>query len=469
MRSRIGYLRCAGTSLVALRLTNPTKHAPASNLYEREERLPFGSRSATVTQTARSHHGELSFSAKASFERAQRALERATSAVACEDYDFAESLLRRFLAPDAGTQARALLLQADVAAARGQYRARLAIVQDACSLLSRDARAHRSILEQAELAVAAGTRDLLQPELLVARISLRRRSSGMLRAAAWAHAAAGDVVAAAKVLRDADCIAANAIQRLHAIVDRATLDIFARGSQTLARDCWSRSVEELATAVDWNGASPGDLAALPLAVQILTELGRFEPAMRLLRYVDSCRLSSYDRALVAYVTEASALLAVGSSQTGARDVVSQAYAELDRIGFAWRAARMALLASQIDRTCCWRERANMHLARCAGLGSPRLLALGNFTYRQRQVYALMNDGASTFAISQQLDISYNTARNHIKTVNRKLQRKTAYQPPEAPPPPNPPPPAENPPKPPPPKPPPPNPPKNIGPPQNMLP
>jgi DNA-binding CsgD family transcriptional regulator len=248
------------------------------------------------------------------------------------------------------------------------------------------------------------------------------------RALGWTRAVAGDVEGALKhVLRSAT-LAQTPAQRVYAGLDHASIALFAGERSGSARAAYSLALET-ADAITWSDIRSDDLAALPLLVLVAALLGDEKSARRYCSMARKCvgQISGrfalkHDKRFMAMLDEAEALTLRGSHNEILR-LGKSSYAVFSRIGYVWRAARMAAYLFQRTHDARWEKKATAHL-RGIVAGSPLHGVLAEakricgLPARPKQVLELVCERRTDDQIAELLGMKPNTVRVHLNRIYR---------------------------------------------------
>lgn len=119
------------------------------------------------------------------------------------------------------------------------------------------------------------------------------------------------------------------------------------------------------------------------------------------------------------VDEATALAYADSNRKFSVECATRAYESYERMGFAWRAARMAILLLQTTQAPKWREAAENNLQWYPQSPFHRLLERPRtLTKREEDVLRLLRLGYDDYQIAESLGIAYKTVRIHVGRIFR---------------------------------------------------
>ena len=359
----------------------------------------------------------------------------------------AETWLNSHSPTAAAMRARYLLVRGVFAAAKEQFADQARFAAEALSLLETEAPEEAYLIANAAHVLAVLAREIPVVDAatqLEGVYSKLRNDDGftgsrfhMLRALGWSRALAGDFGGSLRYIVRAASDASTNIQRLYAHLDHASVAIFA-GEQTSASARAAFGVAmDYAAAIPWETLIDDSLSALPLAAELAAELGETELAQRYcelaLRLRDNVAkrfTMAHDSRLSALVSGACALAYAGTDRDRAIEDAVAAFVVFDRYGFAWRAARMALLLWKLTRRAIWRERAQQHLAAYPQSPFARVLEAGvqrTVTPQQGKVLELLLRGHDNERIGHELGISANTVRIHVGKLFRLFGVKSRVQ------------------------------------------
>ena len=333
-------------------------------------------------------------------------------------------------------RARYMIARGWVCAAQEHFDRQVALTLGALDLLTCEAPDEYYLIGNAAQALAILSRDLppadLQERLEALSAGLLTDEIGVrfhvLRALAWARALHGDYEEASMFIARAMTGASSKLERLYACLDQASLAIFC-GEQfsNLARSI-AHLADQYARSINWELIAMDDIVALPLTAQVLAEFGITESARRYCALAERLQGNIGRRFALAhgvrfqaFLDEAYALTLANDSPGDAVVHALRGYTTFARIGFQWRAARMALLLYQIGRKSRWRTRAEQHLERYPRSPFHRVLSPGvgvrGLTQRQQQVLRLACHGFAVQRIATELRISPNTVRVHLGNLH----------------------------------------------------
>ncbi len=249
-----------------------------------------------------------------------------------------------------------------------------------------------------------------------------------MRAHAWRCSLNGAYHEGLKWIMRAASEARTDVERMFAHLDHASLALFhGEGHAGSARAAFAVAVE-YAHSIDWEALDSDDLAALPLAAQVAADLDAAEIARSFYQRAFALRggiapryALAHDGRYDAFVNEAIALSEANHDRARSVGAATDAYSYFARVGFEWRAARMAIVLHQIGREAVWRERAAEHLRPYPRNPFEAYVQAGRFkdralTQRQREVYDLLLEGCDTTGIAGKLGIAPDTVRIHLGRI-----------------------------------------------------
>lgn len=356
----------------------------------------------------------------------------AHAAYFAHDLATAESWLTFHRPQEPEWQARYLVVRGLIAAGREDFAKQMDLTTQALDALEAGAPDASYLIANAGHLLAVLCREVPPTPTTVGRLEQLLENIGnddgytgsrfhIVRSLAWSRALAGRYTSAMRFALHAMQEAANDIQRLYACLDHALIAVFAgeqRSSSALAAYEMAR---ELVTAIDWPSIVTDDLAALPLAAQVAAEFGVLEDAKRFCAialaskgHVTSRLALPHDSRYEALLNEATALAYADEDRKRAIEAAANAYETYKRIGFDWRAARMAILLYQMTRAEAWKARAVRSLGSYPQGPFHRLLERPRaLTKRQEDVLRLVRLGFDDYRIAEELGISYKTVRIHL--------------------------------------------------------
>jgi DNA-binding NarL/FixJ family response regulator len=170
------------------------------------------------------------------------------------------------------------------------------------------------------------------------------------------------------------------------------------------------------------------------SASVLAELGSIESSLKCGEVATHiaqgvtprCTLAHGSR-LEAFIAEAHALAGRNVDGRDTSEEAAKAYSLFKRLGFEWRAARMATVLYRITHQHRWQERALRHLGHYPKGAFPRLLLFGILTQREREILALMRNGDKVSAIGERLDLRESTVRSHVRNIYRKFGARNYAQ------------------------------------------
>jgi len=367
-----------------------------------------------------------------SVARAEISHYAALAAYLRRDYHRASWWLARSPSPTLALQARRLLLEADVAAGRDDVATCATSLLAALELLASEGQVQRRILVQAVQRLSLLSSDIPidtnpgSPSGLPGTDSRLGESCSALRIAGWTKALRGEQPAAFTFFAREELCARTPLERLTAYLDRTTLMLFGNLREPCSAAATVALIEEYVRVIPW--ADADDLPTLAQAAAILAEFGCVDSALHCCAIVEQAAQALSPRCAAAHGTrlegfaaEARAL-ALRHRDTGkAAECAARAYAIFARLGFAWRAARMAMVLYQINHAHRWQQRALHHLSCYPPTVFPRFLSSSVLTQREREILDLVRAGHTVADIGDKLDIGESTVRTHVRNLYRKFQ------------------------------------------------
>ncbi|HEY1975256.1 MAG TPA: LuxR C-terminal-related transcriptional regulator [Candidatus Baltobacteraceae bacterium] len=253
----------------------------------------------------------------------------------------------------------------------------------------------------------------------------------ILRGIGWKRALSGAYLDAMRYLLEATLHTGDGIRRAYALLDRASIAIFANERVTASSE-FTVAVGIL-DSIDWKTVKDETLLVLPYAAQVAAELNDslharrfFELAARLRGGIDPRWAFAHGERFDAFLSEAAAFTFYDSKRKRAIREAERAYEIFARIGYAWRAGRLAVLLYSATHDVDWHARAeewlgyypNSPLQRLLPGKSARRKTVRPLSPRQREVFRLMRQGKTGTEIAAELGISTLTVRNHEQAVMR---------------------------------------------------
>lgn len=360
----------------------------------------------------------------------------AATAYFAMDLSTAETWLSAHAPKEPEWRARFLVQGGALAAARGNFREHAELTSTALDLLLAQAPEHSYLIANAAHLLAVAIREVPNVDGLE-RLERVYRVLGdddgftgsrfhVARSLGWARALRGEYRQAMGLVMRAMTDASSPIQKLYAHLDHVSIAVFAHEQASAAAHASFEIAHEIVASIDWGKVVTDDLAALPLAAQAFAEMGALEEARRYCEIARSRqgaivrRLAmAHDGRYTAMVDEASALAYADSDRKFALECATRAYHAYDRMGFAWRAARMAILLLQTTHASKWRESAETQLQAYPDSPFHRLLERPRtLTKREEDVLRLLRLGYDDYQIAESLGIAYKTVRIHVGRVFR---------------------------------------------------
>lgn len=337
-------------------------------------------------------------------------------------------------------RARYLILRGFAAAGRGDMAAQLELADAATRLLRKSAPEETYLLAMTAHVTAVLLRELpwegyeyladLEREIpWPDHLKLERFQ--LLRALGWKLALNGAYAEAMRYLLQATLYSDDAVRRTYALLDRASIAIFA-GERATASSEYSIASETI-DATDWSQVHDETISVLPYAAQVAAELAHadrarelYELGVRLQKQIDASWAFAHDERFGAFLSEAAAYAFFDSKRKRSIREAERAYEIFARIGYAWRAGRMAALLYSATHDVQWHSRAeewlsyypNSPLQRLLPGKSARRKTVRPLSPRQREVFRLMRKGKTGTEIAAELGISTLTVRNHEQAVMR---------------------------------------------------
>ncbi|MGH7737993.1 MAG: helix-turn-helix transcriptional regulator [Candidatus Tyrphobacter sp.] len=346
------------------------------------------------------------------------------------EYAAATWWLQRMSAPTGRLQARKLQLEAHVALARDAVTESVSLLIAASDILAREApddadllRVLRTIAALASdvLSDASNFEATMPPPPRPPRFEVQRR-----RIAGWGHVLAAEHRAARTCFVREDLAAVSRTERLDACLDRMSLALMLDLSiDPQIAQAQVDFIKECIQGISWNDLD--DFSSLVHSASTLAELGAVDEASRaavmgrhMLERAGPRSAFAHGSLARALLDEAGALAMRSKDGHAAADSAGRAYGVFARIGFDWRAARMATVMYQASHGRRWKQRAAQHLSFYPPTAFPQILSLGLLTRREREVLYLTHGGHSVREIGQTLVLGESTVRSHLGDIRRKL-------------------------------------------------
>jgi len=348
-----------------------------------------------------------------------------------EDFTTAETWITSHNPTASEWCARYLILRGLIAGTRGDFAVQATLTLQALDVLETSLPDATYLIANASRLIAMINRDIAD-EAIAARLQSVLGSIGnddgftgsrfhIVRSLAWTHALRGLYSDSMGFVLQALGEAENDFQRLYAYLDHAAVAVFAGEQRSSTALAAYKAARQLLDSIPWGSITSDDIVALPLAAQIASEFGAADDARRYCelalasRGQIAARLSmAHDGRYDAFVQEAVALSYPGADRKRAIAAAADAYETYKRIGFEWRAARMAILLLQLTHVETWRARAKTHLTSYPDGPFHRLLDRPRtLTKRQEDVLRLIRLGMNDSSIARELGISSKTVRIHL--------------------------------------------------------
>lgn len=354
------------------------------------------------------------------------------------DFAAAETWLTAHAPSQPAMRARYMILRGFVAAGRGDMAAQLELSDAAAKLLRKSAADETYLLASAAHVTGVLLRELPWEgfeylEDLEREIDwpddLKLWRFQLLRALGWKLALNGTYLEAMRHLLRATLYTDDPVRRAYALLDSAGIAIFANERVT-ARSEYTVASDTI-DAIDWTQVRDETVSVLPYAAQIAAELGDperarefYELGVRLQKQIDVTWAFAHDERFGAFLNEAAAFTFFDHKRKCAIREAEKAYEVFARIGYAWRAGRLAALLYSATHDARWHACAeqwfgyypNSPLQRLLPGKSARRKAVRPLSPRQREVFRLMRQGKTGAEIAAQLGISTLTVRNHEQAV-----------------------------------------------------
>ncbi len=356
------------------------------------------------------------------------------------DFAAAETWLTAHAPAQPAMRARYMILRGFAAAGRGNMATQLELCDAAAKLLRKSAPDETYLLASAAHVTGVLLRELpwegyeyledLEREIPWPD-DLKLWRFQLLRALGWKLALNGTYLEAMRHLLRATLYTDDPVRRAYALLDSAAIAIFANERVT-ARSEYTVASDTIG-AIDWTQVHDETISVLPYAAQIAAELRDpdrarelYELAVRFQKQIGVTWAFAHDERFGGFLHEAAAFAFFDSKRKCAIREAESAYEIFSRIGYAWRAGRLAALLYSATHDAQWHARAeewfgyypNGPLQRLLPGKSARRKTLRPLSPRQREVFRLMREGRTAAEIAAQLGISTLTVRNHEQAVMR---------------------------------------------------
>ncbi|MGH7737747.1 MAG: helix-turn-helix transcriptional regulator [Candidatus Tyrphobacter sp.] len=245
-----------------------------------------------------------------------------------------------------------------------------------------------------------------------------------LRTLAWNAAMEGTFLQAMTLLARASSVAKidgeplAIVERLGVEVERADVLALCAGVEFAVTFDALCAIRAAARSVEWRAVPAEHRDVLPAAARTLAEFGLSRDALSLLEAAPAPAGAGARSA--AFGDEAFAFACAAVRPADAAEAATHAYTAFRRLGYVWRAARIALLLFRISGNGIWEERARSHLQAYPRSPLRRRIrpSLERLSPRQQDVLALLLRGAASKAIAARLGISESTVNQHVAKLLR---------------------------------------------------
>lgn len=350
-------------------------------------------------------------------------------------FEVSENWLRLHAPSDPSLHARYLNLRGIIAGARENFVEQAQLTTQSIELLRAQARDNVTLLAASAHLLAALVREVPfvgGAEMLEAieretpwTDELASSRFHILRSLAWMHALHSRYVPAMQLLHKALPLARTNALRAYAYLDQAMIALFA-GDHTTPKATFALA-DEIAQQIEWGNVHDETIAVLPYMAQVAVDIDvsrarvYCDLAQQMAGNIETRWLLAHGTRLPAFISEAVALAYDDDTERSVREAEA-AYARLVKIGYGWRAARMALHLLRVTGEPKWRERAEEQLAQYGESPFARILARlsiarRRLSARERQVLALLQRRRSIDEIATELGIKPNTVRIHVGKIH----------------------------------------------------
>jgi DNA-binding CsgD family transcriptional regulator len=251
------------------------------------------------------------------------------------------------------------------------------------------------------------------------------------KAVGWSCALRGDMLGCFRYLRAAERSVPSDPFAVILLLDRA---YFARivGEQNWALDEIAKA-ESVAERIDWNALQAEERIALLLLARAAAPIDAERARYYFARYnaLDKIRsplhLFAFDHRLEAHAAYSEGVVKVVANDSSAEDAFRRAWIIFDRIGYDWRAARVAMRLWEVTNKERWRHLAEDKLEAFPQSWLARELRASQkqparpaikLPRMQAKVFTMLCQKMTTSEIAQALGLSQHTVRNHLKAVFR---------------------------------------------------
>lgn len=253
-----------------------------------------------------------------------------------------------------------------------------------------------------------------------------------MRNLAWSRSLLGEHIAGIRSLNRAKELAPTSFLRVMSMLDYASIASASGDRSTAAAELLD--ADETLNQTNWDGFAGEEPMALLVSAELFAEfnpprakqhLDTFDRAKNMMSsgyaYAHGKRLQAIESYCRGKVMQKNGDVA------SARPYLKQAFAIFERLGFEWRAAQCALLLYVGGAGDVWLRR-----ARDASRNYPRSFVgqdverhaleaqseLQKITPRQREIFALLQEGATIEEVASRLNASPNTVRVHITRIHQ---------------------------------------------------
>jgi DNA-binding CsgD family transcriptional regulator len=254
----------------------------------------------------------------------------------------------------------------------------------------------------------------------------------VLRTRAWTQALSGEFEAGLASLMRAAAEAATPLAHLAIHLDLAAIAVANGDTHSPFVRAAIETVGTSSRAIRWEDVADENILLLPQVAQVAAEAQYQELAQENLVLAIRMRptVPAFRIRFDVLLREAHAFIHAQSDERVAISAAREAYASFDKLGYAWRAGRAALLIHQLTGLRVWELRAKEKLANYHSSRFYRLLDAGNsrrLTRRQQQVLDAARHGKSPAQIAAHLGIAEETVRKHLGPVMRHFGVKTRLE------------------------------------------
>lgn len=248
-----------------------------------------------------------------------------------------------------------------------------------------------------------------------------------LRALGWNKVISGDYIAGMRQYSAARDLSDDLVSKVLTHLDYANAASWSGSNAAAAAEY--HYANELLQRITWQNVADESPVTLLVAAQVgasidhATARTHLDIAKNLNGKISPTFALAHGRRWTALYSEASALVAAAHDEFfEAQRQASAACEDFSRMGYCWRAGRMALLMHQLSGKQYWRDRACTLLAQYPNSVFAKQLGIEagevRLTRRQEQVLEFLRRGYKSEAIAAELNMARNTVHTHITAIHR---------------------------------------------------